>query len=572
MATFHTIVFTIHLTAVFLTQNLFVLAQLDLMSTQSQVLFEAVTAGTSLKVHLQSSESRKLIEGGTDIQFEVTISFHSPTDEQRQSEFHEYCNYAEKLKNSVLYKGGETFLNCTNVTQIVESNHTCNSTDGINCISNTTTTNSTLFSGNFTSQNITNINNITEIVNKVYHNITSLHCVNSTTPLVSYKPTILPPGYFNLTYETLEIDVELPSEFDINSVEELRLTNDFSNVTSNCTEYVVNSTYAKHANKPSIKLFVQFSNISWNGSMVIYSSVSERVVPMQLLNISGNVQFSGDNKELWIGSFTVPGLQFESLYVTSTNFPETPRTLLTDEEEIILNAKFIVPSVTTDIEVFLQLPIYNGSIPLKIISAHVGSMHNNIQSPNLRSGSGIGNNIVLTEVKSLNPGAPTLVSFKFGKTVTSPSTLEKSVVLSVTGLTDANGRHDVYVPGTFGNITSWLIYTTALGHKTIQSPQLVETELGEPQVKHDMSFEKDDGKIEGGLKITSRFQFYNPTFATEGVDVNLDLSFASQHVALISFDVKVCSVPVDTPTYCVNTWPFFIISNTSTSLNVHMTK
>ena len=563
-------VFTINLAAVLLLQNLFALGQMDLINTQSEVVFETVT-GTSLNVQLESSESRKPVEGGTDINLEVTISYQTAGDEQRQSEFNEYCSYSEKLKNTVLYKGGETFLNCTNLTRIVESNYTCNSSDGMNCISNATT-NLTLFSGNWSFINETNSSNITEIVKKVYQNITSLYCFNFTTPLVSYRPTILSPEYFNLTYQTLEIDVELPSEFNINFVENLRVTNDFSNVTSNCTEYVVNSTYTKHADKPSIKLFVQFSNISWNGSMIINSSVSERVVPMQLLNITGRVQFSGDIKELWIGSYTVPGLQFQSLSHTSTNFPGTKGTLLTNEEEIIFNAKFIVPSVTTDITVFVKLPIYNGSIPLKIISASVHIMYSNIRSSKLRSGSSIGKDIVLSEVESLNPGSPTLVCFKFGETVTSPSTTEMSVVLSVTGLIDATSRYDVYIPGTFGNVTSWLVYRTALGDKTIQSPQWIETELGQPQVKYSMSFEKDDGKIQGGLEIKSQFQFYNPTFATEGVTVNLDVSFASQHMALVSSDIKVCNVSVDTPIYCVNTWPLFTVTNTSKRLSVRITK
>ncbi len=557
MATFQTILFTINLTGVFLLQSLFGLAQMDSIDPESQVIFQGVT-GTSLKVQLQSSESQKLVQGGTNINFEVTISYQSGAmlngfDEQRQNEFDEYCSYVEKLRKTVLYRGGETFLNCTNLTRIVESNYTCNSSDGINCIANTTV-NSTLFSGNWSSLNTTNstlnsrlLQNVTEIVKKVYRNITSVYCVNSTTPLVGYKPTIHPPEYFNLTYQTLEIDVDLPSEFNINSVESLRLTNHFTNVTSNCTKYVVNSTYTKHASKPSVKINVQFSNISWNGSMVIYSSVSERVVPKQLLNVTGNVKFGGDDKELWIGSFTVPGLQFQRLQYTSTNVEGTPGSLLTDEEEIYLNAKFIVPSVTTNIEVFLQLPVYNGSIPLKIISARVGSMHGTIRSSNLRSGSSIGSNIELTKVESLNPGAPTLVSFKFGKTVTSPAAVEKSVILLVTGLIDATGRHHVYIPGTFGNITSWLVYETALGDETIQCPQWIETELGQPQIKYNMSFEKDDGeKEEAGLEIKCLFEFYNPAFATEGANVDLEVSFANQHMALVNSDVKVCRVPLVT--------------------------
>ena len=579
MAIFRTIVFAINLTIVFLLQNLFALAQVD---TQSQAIFQAIP-GTSLKVQLQSSESQKLIEGGTNIEFEVRISYESEyifsgVNEQRQSEFNEYCNYVEELRNTVLYSGGEMFVNCTNFTRIVESNYTCNSSDGINCLANATA-NSTLFAGNWSLLNTTNssllqnvTNNITEIVKKVYQNITSSYCVNSTTPLVSYKPTIHPPEYFNLTYQTLEIDVHLPSQFDINSVESLKLTHDFTNVTLNCTKYVVNSTDTKHHSKPSVKLHVQFSNVSWNGSMVISASVSERVVPKQLLNITGNVKFDGVDKELWIGSFTVPGLQFQSLRSISTTFSGTPGTLLTDDEEITLNAKFIVPSVTTDIKVFVQLPVYNGSIPLKIILASVQNMHWNIQSSNLQSGSGIGSNIVLAEVESLNPKASTLVSFKFGKTVTSPATAEKSVILSVTGLIDATDRYDVYIPGVYGNITSWLVYSTALGDETIQAPQWVETELAQPQLKYDMSFEKDDGKIEGGLEIKCLFQFYNPYFASEDASVTLDVSFASEHMTFVNSDVKVCNVSRDTPAYCVNTWPLLTISNTTTSLNIDITK
>lgn len=579
----HAIVITVNLTVVFLLQNIFALARVDAIDPQSQVIFQAST-GTSLNVQLVSSESQELVEGGTNINFKVAISYQSGAissgvEKQRQSEFNEYCNYVEKLKNTVLYRGGETFLNCTNLTRIVESNYTCNSSDGLNCIENSTV-NSTLFSGNWSLLNTTNSTsnsslfqvNITTIVKTVYKNITSLHCVNSTTPLVSYKPIIQSPDYFNLTYQAMEVDVDLPSEFDINSVDSLTLTHGFSNVTQNCTKYVVNGTYTKHASKPSIKLQVQFANITWNGSMVIYTSVSERVIPKQLLNITGNVKYDGEDKDLWIGSFTVPGLQFESLDDISTTFPETPGTLLTDEEVITLRAKFVVPSVTTDIRVFVKLPVYNESIPLKIDSASVGSMHSNIRSSNLRSGSGIGRNIELTEVEPLNPGAATLVSFKFGTTVTSPTNAEKSVFLFVTGLVDATDRHDVYVPGTFGNVTSWLVYSTALGDETIQCPEWVETELGQPKIRYDMSFEKEDGKIQGGLEIKCSFQFYNPLFATESGRVSLDVSFATQHMAMINSDVRVCNMSMDTPVYCVNSWSSLTIGNTSTSLNIEISK
>ena len=579
----HASVITITLTVVFLLQNVFGFARVDAIDPQSKVIFQSSTR-TSLKVQLESSESQELVEGGTNINFEVAISYQSGAissgiEKQRQSEFNEYCNYVEKLKNTVLYRGGETFLNCTNLTRIVESNYTCNSSDGLNCIENSTV-NSTLFSGNWSLLNTTNSTsnssffriNITTIAKKVYKNITYLHCVNSTTPLVSYKPIIYPPEYFNLTYQTMEVDVDLPSEFDINSVDSLTLTHSFSNITQNCTKYVVNGTYTKHASNPSIKLQVQFANITWNASMVIYASVSERVIPKQLLNITGNVKYDGEHKDLWIGSFTVPGLQFEYLQYTSTSFPETPGTLLTDEETLTLYAKFVVPSVTTDIKVFVKLPVYNESIPLKIDSANVASMHSNIRSSNLRSGAGIGGNIELTEVESLSPGAATLVSFKFGTTVTLPATAEKSVLLLVTGLVDATDRHDVYVPGTFGNVTSWLVYSTAFGDEIIQCPDWVVTELGQPKIEYDMSFEKEDGKIQGGLEITCSFQFYNPLFATESARVSLDVSFAAQHMDMINSDVKVCNMSMDTPVYCVNTWPSFTISNTTTSLNIEITK
>ena len=584
-AAFHAVVVTINLTVVFLLQNLFGLARVEAIDPQSQVIFQT---GTSLKVQLQSSESQDLVQGGTNINFEVSISHQSgaassEVEKQRESEFNEYCIYVEKLKNTVLYRGGETFLNCTNLTQIVETNYTCDSSDGMNCIVNSTlnsTVNSTLFSGNWSSLNATNsaLNssivqlNITKIVKKVYRDVTSLYCVNSTTPLVGYKPIIHPPEYFNLTYQTVEVEVDLPSEFDINSVDELTLNHGFSNVTHNCIKYLVNGTNTKHVNKPSIKLQVQFANTSWNGSMVIYGSVSERVIPKQLLNVTGNVNYDGGSRDLWIGSFTVPGLQFESLQYFSSNFVETPGTLLTDEEEITLRAKFVLPSVTTDIKVYVKFPVYNEQIPLKVISASVAGMHSNIRSSNLRRGSGIGSNIELTEVESLNPGAATLVSFKFGTTITSPATVEKSVHLSVTGVVDATDRHDVYVPGTYGNVTSWLVYSTAIGDETIQSPQQVETELGQPQVRYEMSFEKEDGNIQAGLEISSSFHFYNPLYATEAASVSLDVSFASQHMALINSDVKVCNMSMDTPVYCIYIWPSLSTSNTTTSLNIQITK
>ena len=581
MATCRIIVLTINLTAVFLLQNLFVLVQMDSIDSESEVMFYSASASV-LKVQLQSSESDELVHGGTVIDFELTISYQTGTifsdvDKERQSDFNDYCNYVERLQKTVLYRGGETIINCTNITRTVESNYTCNSSDGIHCIDNTTA-NLQLFSGNWSLLNSSNSSlpqnvTITEIVKKAFQNVTFLHCVNSTTPLIGYKPTIHPPGFFNLTYQTMEINIDLPSELNIDAIDSLTLTHDFDNVTQNCTKFVVNSTDTKHASKPSIKVNVQFANISWNGSMVIHATVSERVIPRQSLNVTGNVRFDNKDKELWIGSFTVPGLQFQSLQLVSTNFPETPGTLLTDEEEITVQAKFVVPSVTTNIDVFVQLPVYNRSVPLKINSASVGSMHSNIYSVNLRSGSGIGRNIITSEVISLNPGAPTLVKFKFGRTVTSPSSVEKSVVLSVTGIIDATNRYDVYVPGTFGNISSWLVYSTALGDETIKSPQKIETELGQPQIKYEMSFEKNEGKIEAGLEINSFFKFYNPHFATEGVKVSLDVSLASQHMELINFLVKICNVSTDTLEDCINTdGNMLTISNTSNTLNIDITK
>ncbi|XP_028390926.1 uncharacterized protein LOC114515809 [Dendronephthya gigantea] len=580
-----TIVWTVTLGLLVLQVNLFGLAQMNVIDPKSQVQIHGLD-GTSLKVEFTSSESQSVVEGGTNINFNITISYdsatiHSGVDEKRQSEFNEYCKYVEELRGTVLYRGGDTFLNCTNVTRLVESNYTCNSTDGINCILNATDISPSIF-GNWSLLNVTNstlnssslqnnARNLTEILKTVYRNVTSVVCVNSTTPLVAYKPTIQPPGYFNLTYQTVEIDIVLPREFDINSVESLKLMHDFKNSSKNCTSYIVNSTI--DAEMPNVTLRVQLANISWSGSMIIHSSVSERVIPKQLLNATGRVKFAGEDKELWIGSYTVPGLQYKSFHYLSPSFGQTPLTLLTDEEEITVKAKFVLPSVTTEVKVFVQFPVYNGTIPLKITSASVENMHSNVHSPNLRPGSSVGSNIVLTNPVSLNPSAPTLVTFKFGTTVTSPGDAEKGVFLQVKGLVDSTSRYDVYVPGTFGNITSWLVYSTALGDETIQSPQRVETELGQPQVKYQMKFERGDGNIEGGLEITNLFEFYNPSFATEGAEVRFQVSFASSYMDLVSYEVRVCNVSVDTPDHCQNIslWPLLTISNTSTSLLVEIT-
>ena len=466
-------------------------------------------------------------------------------------------------------------LNCTNVTRTVETNNTCNSSDGIHCVYNLTE-----FSGN--SSNHSEAGNITLyslIVKKVQHNVTSLNCVNITTPLVKFKPTIHPPSHFNLSYENMEIEIELPSEFNIDSIENLMLTNRFDNVTLNCTQFVVNSSYSRHLGKAKVTFQVQFSNISWNGTLMITASVSERVVPRQLLNVTGNVTFAGITKPLWIGAYTVPGLWYKDITMKTTNFLQTPGKLLTDEEEVDMEISFVVPSVTTDIEVFVKFPVFTGSMPLKIISARVFSMQGNIQSSNLHSGSSIGSKIVLEEVMTLDPSAPTLAKFNFGKTVNHPGLINSSIILQVTGKVDSTGRNEGYIPNSHGNITSWLIHSTASGKENVTCPQWVELELGQPQIKYEMSFVKHSSKVEGGDEIECSFQFFNPAFATEVADVVLNVLFASQGLKLNNFTVSVCNITLDSSvrSHCQDTnasslFNLITIVNTTSSFRIQITK
>lgn len=544
---------------------------------------------TSLDVKLESSTVSSLVQGGHVINFNITVSYRSRRyeDEVRneshaelENAFESYCQYVEELRNKDIYIGGDNVSNCTNITIIVMSNFTCNSSDGVNCVYNLTA-NSTVFAGNFSSHNETgNVTSYTLIIKRVQHNITSLNCVNVTTPLVKIIPIIHPPSHFNITYESVEIELELPSEFNIESIEDLKLTNGFKNITLNCTQFVVNSSYSKHPSKPKITLQVQFSNISWNGTMMVTASVSERVVPRQLLNVTGNVIFAGITEPLWIGSYTVPGLWFKEMAMKTSNFAETPGNLLTDEEEVIIETSFVVPSVTTDIEVFIKSLVFAGSMPLKIISAHISSMQGNIKSSNLQFGSSIGSKIALEELVSLNPPALTLVKFNFGTTSNAPGFINSSIIMQITCKVDSIERNEGYIPNSHGNITSWLIYSTATGKENITCPQWVEVELGQPRIKHEMSFLKKSlsTKVEGGDEIECSFQFFNPAFATEAADVILNIVFASQGLKLINFTVAVCNITLDSsaPSHCLNNnasslLNLITITNTTSSFQIQIT-
>lgn len=548
---------------------------------QSKTIF-GVSERTSLEAMLESSATSLLVQGGNKINFNLTVSYRREEVSNKsvaevESAVESYCQYVEELKKKDIYVGGEIIVNCTNVTKTVDSNYTCNSSDGVSCIFNFTR-NSTAFVGNSSYLNETrNVTSYSLIVMKAQRNVTSRLCVNVTTPLVKVDPVVNPPSHFNLSHQNLEIEVELPAQFHIESIENLALSHQFDNITLNCTEYVVNSSYTKNPSKPKIKLQVQFANISWNGSMVVSAMVTERVLPRQFLNVTANVTLSGVTKSLWIGSYTVPGLWFKNMEVKTTSFRETLGNLLTDEEEVVIETSVVIPSVTTNIEAIIALPVFAGSLPVKVISARLSNVQGNIQSSNLRLGSSIGSTIVLREVVPLDPAAPTLVKFDFGRTFNPPGVVNSSVTLQVTGKVDSVGRSDSYVPNSLGNISAWIVYTTAFGQENISSPQWIELELGQPQIKYEINFVKDNGEVEGGDEIGCLFQFFNPAFATEAGDVILDVVFDSQDIMVINSSVAVCNISLDSssPSHCQNitAWSLLLsITNTNSSFHIQFTK
>ena len=261
------------------TTGLFILSIISNDGSAIQWTSKATFNETStdfLEVNLESSRQSALVQGGDTVIYNVSISYrrenlNNDVERERLSAYESYCQYVKEMQNTTLFSGGESFLNCTNITRIVVSNFTCNSSDGINCAYNNLTDNSTFF------PNGSSIN-YTLITKTVEKNVTSLQCVNSTTPLVPYKPDILPASYFNLTYNAFDIEVELPEEFNIDEVEDLVLSRKLSNVTTDCTEHVVNSSYTKDVTNSRVMFQLYIGNVSWNGFILVSASVTERVM------------------------------------------------------------------------------------------------------------------------------------------------------------------------------------------------------------------------------------------------------------------------------------------------------